>query len=428
MSSFLQLLLVLVCILLAAKISGALAVRFHMPSILGELLAGVILGPTFLNLLAIPIFQSASLHEIVFDFAELGVILIMFIAGLESDFKKLREVGWAAALAGTLGVITPLVLGYGVALLFGYSASTAAFIGIILTATSVTITAETLRELGALKGRVGSTLLGAAVFDDVLGLLTFSLFLTVNTSSTTGAFDIIFTLGRMILFLGAGALFGWYLIPRLANWVSKWSLNVLRKIDEDGNPLVENEPHAYFMLVMALSVGLAFAWSSEVIGSLAGITGAYLAGLFISRTSVREMVLREIKGLVYGFFAPIFFIGIGLQVNGRVLELSLLPFALTIAIVAIVAKIVGCGFGAKLGRMTTQESFQIGVGMISRGEVGLIIASIGITMGIIKQDIFVTTVAVVLITTLATPILLAVVFKRKPSSQSLTQNKIHSST
>ncbi len=399
MTSFLQLALALVVIILAAKLAGALTASINLPSVLGELCAGVVLGPTVLNLLGLPIFNQPQLEEIITDLAELGVIFIMFLAGLESDVRSLRESGKAAALAGTLGVIAPLLLGFLVSLRFGYQTVTALFIGVILTATSVSITAETLRDLGKLRSRVGSTLLGAAVFDDILGLLVLSLFLTlVANGGSPSPEGFAFTVGRMIVFLLAAAMLGIWALPLLTRTIHKRS-----------NP--SRARSSQFVLSIAIVVGLGLALASEVVGALAGITGAYLAGLFFSRTELRPIIQESMQGLVYGFFAPIFFISIGLRANARILTNETLIFAAVIVVVAIVTKIVGCGFGAKLGGMRNREALQVGVGMISRGEVGLIVASIGIDMHIIGQDVYATTVVVVLVSTLVTPLFLSLAFR-----------------
>ncbi|KAB8141173.1 cation:proton antiporter [Chloroflexia bacterium SDU3-3] len=398
MSDFLQLVLVLAILISATKVAGLLSTRMGQPAVLGELLVGLLLGPSLLNVVHLPFFTSSHLDTTIHELAEFGVIFLMFIAGLEIEVDELRKSGKVASFAGVLGVLVPLGLGWGLGALFGYDTQHALFIGVLMTATSVSISAQTLMELGVLRSRVGVALLGAAVLDDVLVILVLSVFLAI-VGGDGGAISIVWTFVRMVLFLGGTLLIGRRLIPWLAQRVARWPIS---------QPVV----------TLAVVVALLFAWMAEVLGGVAAITGAFLVGVLFARTPQRGQIERGIQGLAYGFLVPIFFASIGLQTDARALDGSMVLFTVLACLVAVISKVVGCGLGARLGGFPARESLQLGVGMISRGEVGLIVASVGISAGLIGQDIFAMTVIIVLVTTLVTPLLLRAVFGRAASPSS----------
>ncbi len=391
MSDFLQLALVLTILISATKLAGLFSTRLGQPAVLGELLAGLVLGPTVLNLLHAPFVTNEHLESTVLELAELGVVFLMFIAGLEIEVDELRKSGKVAGFTGTLGVLMPLLMGWGLASIFGYNQQQALFIGVLLTATSVSISAQTLIELGKLRSRVGVALLGAAVLDDVLVILVLSVFLAV-AGGGGGALEVGVTIARMALFLVGAALLGARVIPPLVNRVARWPLS---------QPVVS----------VAIVTTLLLAWSAEYVGQVAAITGAFLAGVLFARTQQHRQIERGMQGLAYGFFVPIFFASIGLRTDAGVLGGNIVLFAALICVVAIVSKVLGCGVGARFGGATSREALQIGVGMISRGEVGLIVASVGISAGIIGEEIFAVAVIMVLVTTLVTPLLLRMVFR-----------------
>lgn len=261
----------------------------------------------------------------------------------------------------------------------------------LLTATSVSISAQTLIELGKLRSRVGVTLLGAAVLDDVLVILILSVFLALATGEG-GVGSVVLTVLRMALFLGATVLVGRRLVPWLLQRAARWPIS---------------QP----VLSMAIVLTLALAWAAEYAGAVAAITGAFLAGVLMARTPQKQTIDRGMQGLAYGFFVPIFFVSVGLRADVRLLGGSLIGFALALCVVAVVSKLLGCGLGARLGGVGGREALQIGVGMVSRGEVGLIVASVGIANGLIGDEVFAVTVLMVLVTTLATPVLLRWAFR-----------------
>ena len=391
MTPFLQLLLLLAVILIAAKFAGYLSSLIGQPAVLGELLVGLILGPTLVDLENLPIFHDhAMLAETVNHLAEIGVLLLMFVAGLELHFSELARNSKVSAYAGIFGVVVPVALGYFTGLGFGFSTDQAVFLGLTLGATSVSISAQTLMELQVLRSRVGLGLLGAAVFDDILVILFLSGFLAIQAGSGSVA-ALLWIFVRMIVFLALSVGFGLWLLPRLVRQVS-------------------HLPISQGVLTLALVVMIFYGLAAEVLGGMAAITGTFLAGLMFARSPEKERLERGVSAISYGFFVPIFFVNIGLSVNVRQLEASVFWLFLAITVAAILGKLVGAGTGARLAGFSWQESIQLGAGMISRGEVGLILASVGISQQLIEQGVFSAIVGMVLVTTLVTPPFLRAVF------------------
>jgi Kef-type K+ transport system membrane component KefB len=380
----LQFLLALAIIVAVAKASGYVSSRLGQPAVLGELLAGLVLGPTVLNMLHWPFLGDPHLEASVRHLAHLGVLLLMFVAGLEVDLRAMAQVGRSAVAAGTLGVITPVVLGLAAALPFGFGTERSLFVGLVLAATSVSISAQTLMELGVLRTRVGITLLGAAVVDDVLVILLLSLF-TALTGGGAGGAAVLVVLARMIGYLVVAAGLGFWILPRLS-----------RRVDQ--LPISEG------LLSLVFVATLLLAWAAEALGGMAAITGAFLAGLFFGRTSLRQTIEAKMHTLTYSWLVPIFFVSIGLEADGRAIGLGGLPFAILLVAVALASKILGSGGGARLVGFGSQDALRLGVGMSSRGEVGLIVATVGLSAGLIGEEIFASIILVVLATTLATPI------------------------
>ncbi|MCL5998294.1 MAG: cation:proton antiporter [Chloroflexi bacterium] len=405
MSLTLQLILVLAILIVVAKAAGLISTRLKQPAVLGELLAGLLLGPTLINLFHLPFITAPETEEIVFELAELGVILLMFMAGLEVDIEEMLHTGRIALIAGVLGVIAPLLLGAVVSLAFNQSALGSIFIGLILTATSVSISAQTLLELGVLKRREGLALLGAAVVDDVLVILVLSVFLAVTNPD--GSNSLVTIIGSMVLFLAIIIPVGLWLLPRLTY-------------------RIERLPISEGVMAWAIAVTLLFAWASEAFGQVAAITGAFMAGVFFGRTRLRHEISHGMHTVAYAFFVPLFLVSIGLKVDARTLDLTAAIFMVAITLTAIVSKVAGSGLGARLAGMQWSQALRVGVGMISRGEVGLIVASIGLQQGLISESVFASIVIMVLLTTLVTPLLLRRVFatqttdtqEKKPSQQS----------
>jgi len=393
MDPLLQFLLLLAIIIVAAKGAGYVSTRLGQPAVLGGLVAGLILGPTGLDLLHLPVFAGGHVGETVEQLAHLGVLLLMFAAGLEVDFEAMLQAGRPAVLGGVLGVVSPVLLGLAVAMPFGYAFEPALAIGLILAATSVSISAQTLMELGVLRTRVGMALLGAAVVDDVLVILLFSLFGALAVGQGSGVLTILWVLARMVAVLAVSAWLGTRVLPRLLR-------------------LVDRLPISEGVLAFVLVTMLLLAWAAEFLGGMAAITGAFLAGLFFARTNLRHVIEERVHVLAYSWLVPVFFVSIGLEANARAVGWAGLPFALAIVAVALVSKVVGSGLGARLAGFDNAEALRLGVGMISRGEVGLILAAVAQGAGLIDDAVFASIVLTVLVTTLVTPLLLRLLYPR----------------
>jgi Kef-type K+ transport system membrane component KefB len=396
----------------SAKMAGALVTRIHQPSVFGEILVGLLLGPTVLNVLGWPIFASSAgpdavpLLAFVRDLAQIGVLLLMFVAGLETDLVQMSKVGTVAFWSAFGGVVLPMAGGAATAIAFGLPLYwEGIFVGAILTATSVSISAQTLLEIGALRSREGATILGAAVIDDVMGIIVLSLVVALAKASGSGMdwTDLAIVVVRVTLFFIAAIAARRFLSPAL-HWASR--LGVSQAV-----------------LAAALVVMFLYSWAAEYIGAVAAITGAYLAGVLIAQTEFKKDVDAGIHPLTYSMFVPLFFISIGLEANGRELGPSAM-FTIMLVLVAIVAKAIGCGVFARLFGFSTKESVRVGIGMISRGEVGLIVAGYGLANGLISSEVFSASVIMVLVTTMITPPLMRLVFPRHAFVAALVEETI----
>lgn len=381
----------LALILLSTKVLGLVTKKFSMPQVVGALLAGLILGPAMLNIL----------HETDFikQIAEIGVIVLMFTAGLETDLTELRKTGKASFIIALLGVLVPLLGGFMIASLFNQESSPEEvnhllqniFIGIILTATSVSITVETLKELRKLNTRAGNAILGAAIIDDILGIIA----LTIVTSCADSSINVTVVLGKVVLFficaIGSGIVFYKF----YNHWVKMY----------------ENDMRRFVIVAFVFCLLLSFC--AEEFFGVADITGAFIAGLILSNTPCVHYITSRFETISYMLLSPIFFASIGIQVDLSGMNSQLFVFTLALVIIAIVSKIIGCGLGAKVCRYSNKESLQIGVGMVSRGEVALIVASKGAAIGLMSAAFFGPVVVMVVITTIITPILLKLVFISK---------------
>jgi Kef-type K+ transport system membrane component KefB len=371
-------------ILIVAKLAGELAARWDQPPVLGQLLAGLLLG------LGLSFFDNSQLQAAsveVSSLANLGVVLLMFLAGLETDWEQLRATGRAAFVAASLGVAAPLTAGFGLALLFGLPPVESLFVGVILTATSVSITAQTLMELGSLQTIEGATVLGAAVIDDVIGLVVFSLVVAL-TGAGAGPSDLVRLVVFLFVFFALSATIMPWLISRLVSYSERFR-------------------GAQAALAIAIAIALLYGVAAERSG-LAAITGAYMAGLLINRRSTHTEITEGTKVLTYGFFVPIFLVKTGMDARLDALAPVLL-FVVATTLVAIVTKVVGCGAGARACGLSARQSLVVGVGMISRGEVALVVATLALSSGLISQAVFGASVVVVLATTVVTPPLLRMV-------------------
>jgi len=404
----LQLLLLLGLILVAAKGVGALSSRFGQPAVFGEILAGLVLGPTFLNVLGLGIFHEGhatdplhpDLGGVMHDLAQVGVILLMFVAGMETDLSEMKRVGKVAFWSAAGGVVLPFGLGILAGRLFGIPWIESIYIGTVLTATSVSISAQTLMELGVLRSREGTAILGAAVIDDVMGIMVLSLVIgfTGAGSSSVGELGVgsFLLIGlRMILFFVGG----WF---------------VGRRYLEKATQGIRRLPASQALTAFVLLVVFVYAFVAEYLGRVAAITGSYMAGLLFAQTRFKAEIDRGINPLTYSLFVPIFFVDIGLQANGREIFGSwrMVLLCTVVILVAIVGKVAGCAVPASFSGFSARESLRLGVGMISRGEVGLIVAGYGLAAGVIPRDVFSIMVVMVLVTTMITPLGLRRVFPK----------------
>ena len=382
-------LLTIALIMLFTKIFGLTSERVHMPQVVGALIAGVLVGPSCLGWFGETDFLIKT--------AEIGVIILMFNAGLDTDLEELKTTGFASFIIAVIGVVVPLACGIGVYLLFEndpvdpLNMLKAAFIGVVLTATSVSITVETLREMGKLKSRVGTAVLGAAVIDDILGIVV----LTVLTGFTDPAVQPLLVFGRIIAFFVFVLVIGLIMHKAFIKMDEMWHKH--RRI-----------------AIYAVAFALLMSYVAERFFGIADITGAYFAGIVMCNLpATRDYVASKTNVLGYMMFSPLFFASIGIKTNLDGLTGRIAVLALVLTVVAILTKIVGCGLGARLMGFPLYDAVSIGLGMVSRGEVALIVAQKGEQAGLIDAHLFPAIVLVVVVTTLITPVLLKLGMQRE---------------
>lgn len=400
---FFSLLLALAIVLVAARIGGAIARRFDQSRVLGELLVGVLLGPTVLDMLHGPIFHGQTEHisTAIKDLAELGVLLLMFKVGLEVHINELLRVGKAAIIAGVLGALVPVAMVMALADTFNISTEVALFAGVTLAATSVSISAQVLLELGVLQTLEGNALLATALIDDVVAILLVSLAVAITASGATVDATALGEIAlQMLIFLVAAGLIAWYLLPKFFFWISN-----RKHFDLSG---------AFGMASLALAAAFVFGWAAEELGGVAFITGSFIAGVGLSRLSaeIKREIDDAVNNICYVILVPIFFVSIGLETDLSSFGAALLPSAGILMVVAVVSKVIGCGGGALVGGFTRLQSLRLGVCMISRGEVGIIIASISLSTGVMAPDdpFFATLFLIIILSTVITPPAVRAVF------------------
>ena len=394
-------LLVLAAILLTTKLLGLFSRWVRLPQVLGALVAGVILGPVVNAIVGWStgdgfFSQAAGSDQLFGMLSELGVIVLMFGAGLETDVQEMKKCGKASLIIAVIGVVTPLIFGAGASYFFIDDPNSqekllkSIFIGVVLTATSVSITVETLKELGKLNTPASNAILGAAIIDDVLGIIA----LTIITSFKSKDVNIWFVLIKIVLFFIFAAILGFIMI-KIYKWMNKHTSRDSRR-----------------HVIIAFAYCLVSSFVAEVFFGVADITGAYVAGLVLSMTNRKRYLVNRFSTLSYMLLSPIFFACIGLTIEMPELTVSLLVFAILITIVAVATKLFGCALGGKICGYSTKECFQIGAGMISRGEVALIVAKKGESCGLMDPKLFGPLVIVVVLTTIIAPIILKVLFAK----------------
>lgn len=374
-----------ICIILfTTKVFGVITGRLQIPQVVGALLAGLVLGP-----LALGIVQPSEFLE---QLGEIGVIVIMFGAGMETNIEDLKHAGKSSILIALLGVLIPLGLGTALTLLFNPDGNMLEniFIGTVLTATSVSITVETLKEMGKLSTRVGNTILAAALIDDILGLICLTLVISIGG---TGA-SIVTVLVKIILFFVFVGITG-FVSHHLFQWYAR---------------RVHNK-NLHRFPVMAFAMCLFMAWVGEEIFGVANIIGAFAAGLVISTTSKAHYIMHKFEPLSYLLLSPIFFANIGLGVEIPSMSNTIILYAILLLVVAFLSKIVGCGIGAKFSNFSNRQALQIGIGMACRGEVALIVANKGMALGLVPEEFFGPIIIMVIGCTVFTPSMLKSAFK-----------------
>ena len=392
-----EFLLWLAIILASTKIMGLIIRKLGLPEVVGFLIAGIILGPSVLGFMSISEADPTGLF--LENTAEIGVILLMFCAGLETDMEQMKENLKASIVTAVSGVLVPLIMG---AVAFGLYFKTdvssyeevlkCVFVGVVLTATSVSITVQTLKEMGHLNGAVGTTIMGAAVIDDILGIIVLAI--------VSGLKDTSVSVGNIILklVLYAGLIM------------------VLFFVTKKAEPFFAMDRGKRRSGLFALAFCMLLAFVSERFFGVADITGAYFAGLMLSLSSVRNYVDKKIEDVSTMFFSAVFFASIGIKVTLGGMSADIWVFAIILTVIAIISKIIGCGMGSAICGFKGKEVLQIGVGMVSRGEVALIVAEKGRQLSLIDDDMFAPVVLVVIVTTLLTPILLNIVFTKELKS------------
>jgi len=387
-----RILLIIALILLTTKAFSIAMKRIHMPQVIGALIAGVLLGPAVFNLVD----PNTDMYKPISVIAEFGVIFLLFAAGLETDFRQLKGVLKPALLVSILGVVVALGGGFGLAILFsktlGLSMFQSFFIGVVIASMSTSITVETLSEMGKLKTKTGTALLGASVFDDILVIVVLAVTLGVGSNGFS-LLSLGIILIKIVAFfafaVGAGLL-----VNKLFNWA-------YTRMGEKRR-----------FTVFAIAYCFLMAYLAELFG-LADITGAYIAGVAFCSTRCVEYLESKTHWLSYMFFTPVFLANIGIHTSFNGMTNSMILFTVLLIVVAILTKFLGCGLGAKLSKFSNRESAQVGAGMVARGEVSFIVASKGIALGYLGSIMYPSVIMVVLITVLITPLLLKAAYPKE---------------
>ena len=367
-------------ILLATLIGGQFSARLKLPAVVGELLAGIIVGPAVLNLV--------QPTEIIKVFSDIGVIFLMFLAGLDSDLKTLKRLLRPSVLVAGFGMIVPIIIAYFTGILFAFSQVESLFLGLTFSATSVSISVAVLQEMGRIQGKEGMTILGAAVADDLLSILLLSIVSGLTGVSEPGSDkdkDLILSLLTQAAFLILLVFVSVYVIPRLINLSQRLTL-----------PVPET-------LVAMIIVVLA-SWGAEKVG-LSNVIGAFFAGLALNRTSAQKTLKKNFTVIGYSSFIPIFFVSIGLNMSIKgILNDFILFFVLVIG--SVFSKLVGAGLGAKIAGFSNSSALLVGTGMVSRGEMALVVAQMGLTNHLLAPAAYSTVIGAIIMTTVVSPFLL----------------------
>ena len=390
----------LAIIILTAKFFGLVARKCKAPQVVGEIIAGLLIGPCVLNLVHI--------SDTISVFAEIGVVLLMFSTGLGTNLKELIKAGPIATLIACVGVAVPLAGGtllysifYGFAAVGSTEFYKALFIGTIITATSVSITVAALQEMGHLKSFLGTTIVSAAVIDDVIGIVVLTCVLGAGSGTGTGLGKVLF---NTVLFFATAIGVG-----LIAHFAMKW--------------LDKRNPHTQRITIVSMAFCFAMAYVAEEYFGIADITGAYIAGIVFCSMDDASYVERRVDISNYVLFAPVFFASIGLKTDISGLTPQILLFSVCFVIVALITKVIGCGLAAKICRFSWADSLKVGVGMMTRGEVALIVAQKGLDIGVVDPVYFTAVILLIVVSSVATPLVLKVLFTKAPPTPHPSQSE-----
>lgn len=383
-----QILIQLAIIIVFAKFFGLIARKLKAPQVVGEIIAGLILGPSFLKLM--------SESDFLAGMAEIGVIMLMFSAGLETDIKQLKRTGFKATVIACAGVFVPLVSGTVLFMCFyGFSAPgtedflKAVYIGTILTATSVSITVQALKELGKLSDEIGTTILSAAIIDDVIGILVLTMVISFKDPSNSIGMVVVKT--ALFFILSAVVGYGIY--------------RVLKIVDK-------KHPHTRRIPIIGLALAFTLSYLAEETFGVADITGAYVAGIILSSLDDSKYIDRKMDVNSYMLFGPVFFASIGLQTNIKTLDMSILLFSLAFVLTGMLSKIIGCGLAGRALGFKGKDTLKIGVGMMTRGEVALIVSQKGLAVGLMDSRYFTSVILLIICSSILTPVILKILYSK----------------
>lgn len=381
----------LAIIVIFAKVFGIVARKLKAPQVVGEIIAGLLIGPSILGLVE----QTPFLTQM----AEIGVVLLMFSAGLETNLKDLLKTGPIAFLIACNGVFVPLLGGtllymglYGVAPWGSEDFYKAVFVGVIMTATSVSITVQALKELGKLKGKVGTTILSAAIIDDVIGIIVLTFVIGFKNPESNPMDVVISTILFFLVAIGVGFILYY----------------IFKKLDS-------RYPHTRRIPILGLALCFAFAYIAEKWFGIADITGAYAAGIILCSIQDSKYIDEKIDINSYMLFGPVFFASIGLKTNIENINGEIILFSVGFVLVALLTKIIGCGLMAKICRFSMQDSLKIGVGMMTRGEVALIVSQKGLSVGLLTPVYFTAVILLIIVSSISTPIFLKLLYAKEPN-------------
>lgn len=390
----------LAIIIVFAKLFGILARKIKAPMVVGEITAGLIIGPCLLG--------WVQPTEFILQMAEIGVILLMFSAGLETNLKDLIKTGPKALVIACAGVFVPLAGGtlfymcfYGFAAVGTQEFFRAVFIGTIMTATSVGITVEALREMGYLKGKIGTTILNAAIIDDIIGMIVLTVVIGFNDPNAKP----LMVVKNTVLFFCIALVGGYF------------AYKIFKKVDQ-------KYPHTRRITIAGLALCLVMAYVAEKYFGIADITGAYVAGIILCNIRDSEYIARRLDINSYVMFGPIFFASIGLKTNIENMNWSILLFSIGFVAVALVTKIIGCGLVSMICKIPPKHAIKVGVGMMTRGEVALIVAQKGMSVGLLDPVYFTSVILLIIVSSILTPIILKLLYTKYPETSEAEETVI----